>query len=525
MKTIVKIRLSNFKKFTELQVGLDPEMNILIGDNEAGKSSILTALDLALSGSKSRIEAVGIESLMNVDCVSRFMASARNVGDLPTMFVEIYLNEQGNPDLFGENNSLKENCDGLLMLCAPMDEFGKEIKQILEQEGDNFPFEYYAVRFLTFADQPYSGYTKHLRHLLIDSSQINHDYATREYTKSMYGAHASMPQRYKFQNEYRKHKTQFKTDVLTELNDSLSEYKFSVRNNAKSNLETDLVITEDDIPIENKGKGKQCLVKTEFALTKNTSGAVTLDTILLEEPENHLSHLNTKKLIRTIQESETKQVFVATHSSLICTRLDLRKIVMMNSSSAVPLLLSGLTPETADFFMKAPDNNVLEFILSKKVVLVEGDAEFILMEEFYKKVAGGKPPDQEDVHVISVGGTSFKRYLELAKLLGIKTAVVRDNDGDYPKNCVDNYSAFTTGSSSIKVFADTDNLRKTFEVCMYADNTAVCEALFGAGRKTLPVNEYMLKNKADAAFELLKEKESDLVVPAYIQEAIAWVRA
>lgn len=32
--------------------------------------------------------------------------------------------------------------------------------------------------------------------------------------------------------------------------------------------------------------------------------------------------------------------------------------------------------------MKAPDNNVLEFALAKRVLLVEGDAEFILIEAF-----------------------------------------------------------------------------------------------------------------------------------------------
>jgi hypothetical protein len=60
---------------------------------------------------------------------------------------------------------------------------------------------------------------------------------------------------------------------------------------------------------------------------------------------------------------------------------------------------------------------------------------------------------------------------------------------------------------------------------MYADNTAACDELFGPGRKTLPVQDYMLKNKADAAFELLDKKEADLVTPPYIQEAIEWVKA
>ncbi len=52
MKTITKIQLRNFKKYQEFNVDFDPELNLLIGDNEAGKSTILTAIELVLSGSK-----------------------------------------------------------------------------------------------------------------------------------------------------------------------------------------------------------------------------------------------------------------------------------------------------------------------------------------------------------------------------------------------------------------------------------------------------------------------------------------
>jgi putative ATP-dependent endonuclease of OLD family len=96
--------------------------------------------------------------------------------------------------------------------------------------------------------------------------------------------------------------------------------------------------------------------------------------------------------------------------------------------------------------MKAPDNNLLELALCKKAILVEGDAEFILMDAMYKNSAIGACTDADGIHVISVDGTSFKRYFELAKPLGIKVAAVRDNDGDYQANCVANYADFTSAS-------------------------------------------------------------------------------
>jgi putative ATP-dependent endonuclease of OLD family len=122
-----------------------------------------------------------------------------------------------------------------------------------------------------------------------------------------------------------------------------------------------------------------------------------------------------------------------------------------------------------------------------------------------------------------VDGTSFKRYFELAKLLGVKIAAIRDNDRDYQTKCVDNYTGFT--SAFIRVFADANNARHTFEVCMYEDNKNICDGQFLACRKTLTVQDYMLENKTDVAFQLLEKKGAELVAPKYIQEAIAWIRA
>jgi len=181
-------------------------------------------------------------------------------------------------------------------------------------------------------------------------------------------------------------------------------------------LETDLAIVEGNISIENKGKGRLCFVKTELALKRAGND---LQIVLIEEPENHLSHINMKRLIQKIIDANDKQIFIATHSDMISSRLDLRKVIIINSNSPVPLTLEMLPDATAIFFMKAPDKNILEFILSKKVILVEGDAEYILMEEFYKKIRQ-RSPQEENIHIIAVDGKTFKRYLDISKIIGVK---------------------------------------------------------------------------------------------------------
>lgn len=519
MSSIRKIKLFNFKRFKEFEVTLDPKMNIIIGDNEAGKSTIIQAIDLALSGNRSKVENQGLDKLLNADIVTEFMNSEKRIDLLPKMIIELYFSEVNSPSCNGENNSDEDECDGISLICEPSDEYSNEIKEILDSEDCCFPYEYYLIKFITFSGEHYTGYRKFLKYILIDNASINGDYATKEYIKSIYNKNVNNTENAYHQNEYRKFKANFKSGILSPLNSRLDSYEFDIRTDTKSNLITDLTITEGNISIENKGKGRQCFIKAEFALQRTTTGS-DIDILLLEEPENHLSHINMNLLINRIAANETKQVFITTHNSLICSRLDLRNAIIINSTTNIPIKLDSLPPETAEFFMKAPNHNILEFVLSNKVLLVEGDAEYILMDAFFKKVTTHEL-SSSGVHIISVGGTSFKRYLDISKLMSIKSAVIRDNDGNVQANCIDAYSDYS--ELNVKISFESNEALRTFEISIYETNKEICDQLFSLGRRTLTVQEYMLNNKTEAAFNLLLKKSEELCVPDYIQEAIKWI--
>ena len=70
-----------------------------------------------------------------------------------------------------------------------------------------------------------------------------------------------------------------------------------------------------------------------------------------------------------------------------------------------------------------------------------------------------------------------------------------------------------------------DNNRYTFEVCIYNDNKAICDTEFTSPRRRISIQDYMLRNKAEAAFALLKNRSDTIVVPQYIQDAIRWIDA
>jgi putative ATP-dependent endonuclease of OLD family len=516
---IRKIVLSNFKKFETLQLDLHPDLNIFAGDNEAGKSTVLTAIDLIVSASRSKVGTLGIEALMRKGAVEDFLKGEKKLANLPSLFVEVYLSEGSDPDLKGRCNSRHDNAFGLRLTCEPSDDYASEIQEVLAEKADNFPFEFYAIKFSTFAGSPYGAHAKPVRHLLIDGAQIDAEYAQREYTRTLYRAHATPSQRGSHENKYRQYKNLFSDQQLAEVNANL-ELKFQVRSSAKSNLESDLLIAEGGVPLEARGRGRQSLIKTKFALSKGTRASESIQILLLEEPENHLSHVNMRRLLDDLARPGGKQLLVSTHSSRVCSRLDLRKVIMMDAAGN-KASLRDLDPATADFFCKAPDNDVLEFAMSRRVILVEGDAEFILIAALYE-ASTGSTLEKDGIHVIAVGGTSFKRYLALAKILDVRTAVVRDNDRDYQKHCVDNYADLL--GINAQVFADIDNARSTFEICLYEDNKAACDELFGKDRRTLSPLEWMLDNKAEAALALLKRCETGLKVPAYLSDAMAWAR-
>lgn len=63
---IEKMKIKNFKRFKgEVEINYNSDFNVIIGNNESGKSSILQAIDLVLSGNKNKIENIGLDNLFN----------------------------------------------------------------------------------------------------------------------------------------------------------------------------------------------------------------------------------------------------------------------------------------------------------------------------------------------------------------------------------------------------------------------------------------------------------------------------
>lgn len=120
---------------------------------------------------------------------------------------------------------------------------------------------------------------------------------------------------------------------------------------------------------------------------------------------------------------------ITTHSTYVLNKLGLDHLILLGAGDQF-MRLSDLGKETREYFERLPGYDTLRMILAKRSILAEGPSDELIVQRAYKYLHG-KLPIEDGIDVLCVRGLSFKRFLDIAKLLGTRTTVVTDNDGDY----------------------------------------------------------------------------------------------
>lgn len=356
--------------------------------------------------------------------------------------------------------------------------------------------------------------------LFIDTSETSKSSAFNYFNRSLFSNLYSNDTKLKAKNAFReKLSTSFEDVNLPDIDD---RRRFGI-DNKKVVLESVVSVYEDSIPLENKGSGMESLVKTQIALNREDN----LDTILIEEPENHLCFTNLKQMLQQIMDhEEDSQIILTTHSNMIASRLNLRNVIWIAENHY--LSLKNVEPQTSIFFEKADDNEFLQLLLSKKAILVEGATEYLLLPKFYEKKTG-RTVENDGISIISCNGISYKRYLEIAEETGKRIAVITDNDHEQTK--IDDANEFNQHNEKQHVFMGATMEDWTWEACIYNCNKEKLHNMIQVqdGAEYLfhrtnygQVLGKMLNNKVDTAYQMLISEE-DFVIPRYVEEAIEWL--
>ena len=525
---ISRIILQNFKRYKRVDFTCNSEVNIFVGENGAGKSTLLYAIGLVLSGSHSLIERSSLANIFNQEAILEFM-STKDIKQLPEVIIEIFFDGinteiSSNFNLEGKHNSQNIKAFGLSLKITPNQDYITEMNSVLNDSNWTvFPFEFYRVEFLTFSGKSYSSYNKPYKfiHSIVNTSLIDTQQEIQKRIHEVYLDNISAENRAKVNHQYRINSLNFlhtlRKDELLKENGSEFQLHFDESENS---FRDSISAVKNGVDIKNLGQGEKVLLGVENAYSHLKE---TVKILLIEEPENHLSFQNLQKLVNMLSSNTGVQVFIGTHSNMIASRLGVDNLHFLDNGQISKL--EGLNRDTIRFFQKSTNQNLLNFTLGKKIILVEGNAEYILMEKFFEMIHSKKPEDL-NVSIISVDGLSFERYLEIAAcFVDKKVVVITDNDSDYAGNVQSKYSSYQQ-FQNIKVSSDLDNDNQTFEICIYKNNKALLDS--SGLTKSKDLQGYMLREKAEFALRLLEHLETDniskkFIIPNYIKEAIEWI--
>lgn len=540
------VHIENFKSFKgKFNLTLNEGLNILVGDNESGKSTILEAIHLVLSGMYSgrylRNELT--QYLFNNEVVAEYLAELKASGNAtpPSVVIEIFLEGADLAKFEGDDNSDRRNSCGLSLKIAFDEKYQNEYEELVKT-GDikTLPLEYYDVFWSSFAREPITGRTIPIKSAFIDSTSNRYQNGSDVYISRIVKDFLDPADVVAVSQAHRKMKDTFSEDgSIQTINSKIKiatrisnkDVKLSVDLSSRNAWENSLLTYLDDVPFHYIGKGEQCIVKTRLALSHKKSQEANV--ILLEEPENHLSHTKLNELIKEITEHRgDKQIIISTHSSFVANKLGLGSLILLNDQKTTRL--NELSAETRLFFSKLSGYDTLRLILCKKAILVEGDSDELVIQRAYMDKNSNNLPIEDGIDVISVG-TSFLRFLEIAEKIDKPTVVVTDNDGDlealqkkyhaylgdnakdHIKICYDS----TVDEGDLKI-GDSKFNYNTLEPKILKSNSldSLNKVLNTSHESDDELHKYMKANKTKCALQIF-DSDTQIEFPEYINESIA----
>ncbi|TNI60421.1 ATP-dependent endonuclease [Aeromonas media] len=166
-------------------------------------------------------------------------------------------------------------------------------------------------------------------------------------------------------------------------------------------------------------------ILAELTLDEEGDGQPLFKMLLIEEPEAHLHPQLQIRLLNHLksvaEKNKNVQVIVTTHSTVLASSVNIESIIHLSKSRnpiATPLRACGLRQNSSQFINRWLDVTKSNLLFASGVILVEGIAEQMLIPAIAKIVLKGQAEGKNSlenlgVSTINLNGIYFKHFMQL----------------------------------------------------------------------------------------------------------------
>ena len=549
---ISKLILENFRKYKMLNVDFNPNLNVLVGENNSGKTAIIDAIRILLGTQSNDYYRVQRED---------FYYDGKSYADnfKITCYIEGISDKEGANFLECISFKKDENGNNLAYLKIEMEANFKNNKiyndvyigDFTDDNGYRIPGEIKELLKVAFLkplrdaeNQMVAKRGSRLSQILLSiDHEILNDNEDNKLKKIISDANTKIK---KATNKIKMKKIGDSKEVA--IIDIINQF-IENANPEKEGIEADFQIKDDSLreileklsvefnyPNEGLGVENLLYIAIEFLLLKNSrySG---LKTVLIEEIEAHL-HPQTQInlinfIIKNYSQGESGQIIMSTHSPNITSKVDIEKIILCKNNSVYSLKASDTQLEKGDykFLARFLDVTKSNLFFSKKLIFVEGDAENILIPTIAKIILGDTL-ESKGISVINVGSTAFLRYSRIfqrkdEKDIDIKIAIITDLDVTKNENESEikfkereenervRKTQYYTYKENIKVFISP---KRTLEYCIAMSDLLRDDLVYSMFLAKKEMNSNANPDGKEKVKKALEEKNEFLKVNANIED-------
>lgn len=428
-----KLKLKNFRKYKELEIPFKKGLNVLIGENDSGKTAIIDSIRILLGTQSYEFYILNEKDFNNlndeleIECT--FYFEDKSVDKVAKFLEWITFDIEKKPQL-------------IVRLTANFKDFKVKRSITVGEKGLESRFD--------LIDELRVTYLKPLRDAnreLIAGrfSRLSQILKSHELFLNKGNDHEFIEYVQEFNENINEYFNKNEGRIIIEkINSHL--YKF-LGQEKKSDYKTDINITEENL--------NSILNSLNLSLSKNKVGLGTLnqlymslELLLFEIDKNSLNlclieeleaHLHPQAQLRTIKHLQNKfiennQIILTTHSINLASSIKLENLILCKNNNVYPLgkEYTKLDKDDYEFLEIFLDTTKANLFFAKGVIFVEGDAENILVPTIAEII--GKPLYEYGISIVNISGVAFKRYSRIFlrsegnKNLEIPVAIITDLD-------------------------------------------------------------------------------------------------